>query len=201
MTKKMSLIISVLCTLIMFSACSSQKKIASEPNYKQISKQLEKDGFTIVGLTTLEYAVNQHLVNLAKGGKEIIGNAEGFKSENVGRQVAKNNAIIDYASTEIIKLKGKITSSTFSEGVPQTEFEKFYAAYQRKIQMDLDGILTESFSIIKQKDVVSQYRIYFIADENKAKTLRLDALKRAVVETQTIQKYATEIEKFINDEE
>ena len=181
MTKKLTSIICVLCTLIIFSACSSQKKIASEPNYKQISKQLEKDGFKIVGLTTLDYAVNQHLVNLAKGGKEIIGNAKGFKSENVGRQVAQNNAIIDYASAEIIKLKGKVTSSTFSEGVPQTEFEKFYAAYQRKIQMDLDGILTESFSIIKQKDGAKEYRIYFIADENKAKTLRLEALKRAEI--------------------
>lgn len=201
MTKKLTLIICVLCTLIIFYACSSQKKIASEPSYKQISKQLEKDGFQIVGLTTLDYAVNQHLINLTKGGNEIVGKAEGFKSENVGRQVAENNAITYYATKETTTLKGKVTSSTFSEGVPQTEFEKFYAAYQRKIQMDLDGILTESFSVIKQKDGAKEYRIYFIADENKSKTLRLEALKRAVVETQTIQKYATEIEKFINDEE
>lgn len=202
-------ILSFTFGVLLFSACSSQKDTVSVQNkitenkignYKQISKQIKKQGFQIVGLNTLDNAVQQHLINLSKGGKEIIGTSEGCKSENVCRQVAKNNAIIDYATTESNTIKGKITSNTFFEGIPQTEFDKFYAAYERVIQMNLDGVLTESFSIIKKENGINEYRIYFIANEEKAKTLRLEALKRAVTETQTIQKYSTEIEKFLNDE-
>jgi hypothetical protein len=208
-TKKVSIwILSIVFSAVSFSACNSQKDIATLQrqastnkiaNYKQISKQIKKEGFQVVGLTTLDDAVYLHLVNLANGGKEIVGMAEGFKSENVGRQVAKNNAIIDYATTESNTIQGKIVSNTFFEGVPQTEFDKFYAAYQRVIQLEMDGVLSESFAVINSKKGINRYRIYFIADEEKSKTLRLKALKRAVAETQTIQEYATEIAKFINN--
>ncbi|MDR1725507.1 MAG: hypothetical protein LBR28_03850 [Bacteroidales bacterium] len=211
MTKKLLfLAVAAFCTLA-FTSCGSQKDIATMQqqsaakrigNYKQISKKIQKEGFEIVGLNTLDNAVYQHLVSLSGGGKEVIGMAEGFKSENVGRQVAKNNAIIDYATTESNTIRGKITSNTFFEGVPATEFDKFYAAYQRHIQINLDGVLTESFSVISRnkKDGANRYRIYFIADDEKAKSMRLRALERAVVETKTAQEYATEIEKFINEE-
>jgi hypothetical protein len=183
------------------SSCSTQNNVVKNKtaNYKAISKQLKKEGFQIVGLLTLENAVELHLQKLSEGSKEIVGTAEGFRTESVGRQVAKNNAIIDYASSESNMVRGRVSSDAFFESVSNTEFEKFYAAYERLIQSNVDKVLTESFSVIKRKDNNNQYRIYYIADESKATTARLNALKNAAAETRLAKEYADEVAKFINE--
>ena len=70
-------------------------------NYKKKKKELEKDRWKIYGSSkTLEVALLEHYTKLYNDGEvaeEIIGTADNFKSNNVGRRQAVTNAQVAYA--------------------------------------------------------------------------------------------------------
>jgi hypothetical protein len=198
------LTMSLLCPSITNAQSKALKK-AQKKEYKTKMKEYKKNGWTIFGSSrTLEVALLSHYDKLNQGGEnvyEIMGIASAFKSKNVGKQTAINNACNTYATQAGSHIKGRIVSDIASNADDvASEFDHFYAAYERLVEKEIRGEMTESFSIIRDKgDGSYEMQTYFIINEDAATKARIRAFENATKESEAAQKYAEKVSKFVRE--
>ena len=166
-------------------------------------KEFKKEGWKIFGSTsTIDLALEKHMIKLqSEDAIEVPGIASSFKSKNVGKQMALNSAMTNYASMMDSEIKGKVVSDMQGDGeFSETEFEKFYAAFKRSVQTTIKDELKESFSIIRDKgNGTSEMQTFFIVDKKAASQARVRALEQAGKESVAAQLYAKVVQKFIEE--
>lgn len=173
--------------------------------YKTKIKEYQKEGWKIFGSTnSVDVALLEHYNELfEKGDKvyELAGIASKFKSKNVGKQMALNNACITYAQSAKSYVQGRVTSDMAGDGVhADNEFDHFYAAYERLVAAEIKGELKESYAIIRDlKDGTFEMQVYYIVDQERAAKIRENAMEQAMKETKMAQKHAEEISNFIRE--
>lgn len=208
--KKILTVLMMLMMLVPAYADDVQKSIdkalqkAQKKEMKQKMKDYKKDGYEIMGSRTLEVALLKHyskLNELGDDGAVFEGYAENVKSKNTAEQMAINNATIKYAQKAGSSVKGRVVSDIFADGTgDDSEFEKFYAAYERLVEQKVKNVLTPSYSVIRKRaDGTYEIQAFFIVDETKARTARKAALENAITESQLSQKYADSVRDFVND--
>ena len=169
---------------------------------KDRSKQLKKDGYTVMGSMPLQDALIKHYAALENGASEQIGSGRAA-SKNNGRQMCLTYAISEYASKAMSQVKGRsVTDGYNNENEIDTEndpeFARFYAAYERLTQKEIQGELQESFTVSKQlPDGTYEFIMYMTVDENKARDVRQKAVKGAIAESNLAQEYAKQISEFV----
>lgn len=187
------------------NAQSKALKKAHKKEYKTKMKEYKKDGWKIFGSSrTLEVALLSHYDKLNLGGEnvyEIEGIASAFKSKNVGKQIAINDACNKYATQAGSHIKGRIVSDMGSNADDiSSEFDHFYAAYERLVEKEIRGEMSESFSIIRDNGNGSyEMHTYFIINEEAATKARIRALENAAKESEAAQKYAEKVSKFVRE--
>ena len=194
--------LAIACSGSEVNAQSKKLEKAYDKMYKTKVKEFRRDGWKISGSAkTLEVALLEHYEKLKDpSNTELVGECSQGLSINACRQVAYNNALITYANLAGSTLKGRVVSDTnIDQSNMEGEFDKMYAAYERLVQTEIKGVLTESFSVVKENGKKKQYRVYFIVNEEKASQARIRAMQRALEETQAAQKYAREISDFVQE--
>lgn len=186
------------------SAQNLSKAIKKE--YKAKMKQLKKEKWELYGSArTLDVTLAKYYeaLDAKEDVREIMGNAARFKSKTVGHQSAINDACRTYAQQCGSTVKGRIDSDLASDGLDvSSEFDHFYAAYERLVEKEIQGELQEKFSIIREidkekGDPVYEMQTYFIVDEEAASRARIRAYEQAVKESEAAQKMATKIGDFV----
>ena len=92
-----------------------------------------------------------------------------------------------------------------ADKVPE-EFDKFYAAYESKVEKEIKGELVPTYSIIRSKgkdangQEIFEMQSFFVVNENAASKARLRAIKNAIDESEAAQKYADQISSFVSDD-
>lgn len=173
--------------------------------YKTKIKEYQKEGWKIFGSTnSVDVALLEHYNELfEKGDKvyELAGIASKFKSKNVGKQMALNNACVTYAQSAKSYVQGRVTSDMAGDGVhADNEFDHFYAAYERLVAAEIKGELKESYAVIRDlKDGTFEMQVYYIVDQERAAKIRENAMEQAMKETKMAQKHAEEISNFIRE--
>ena len=202
----MKKIIMFLMAAFMLSVVPATAQELSKSGKKALKakvKEFNKEGWKIFGSTsTLDYALERHMIKMqSEDAIEVPGIASSFKSKNVGKQMALNSAMTNYASMMDSEIKGKVVSDMQGDGeFSETEFEKFYAAFKRSVESTIKDELKESFSIIRDKgNGISEMQTFFIVDKNAASKARVRALEQAAKESEAAEKYAKGIEKYINE--
>ena len=183
---------------------SAQELSKSEKkSMKAKIKEFKKQGWQIFGSTsTIDLALEKHMLKMqSEDAIEVPGIASSFKSKNVGKQMALNSAMTNYASMMDSEIKGKVVSDMQGDGeFSETEFEKFYAAFKRSVQTTIKDELKESFSIIRDKgNGTSEMQTFFIVDKKAASQARVRALEQAGKESVAAQLYAKVVQKFIEE--
>ena len=183
---------------------SAQELSKSEKkSMKAKIKEFKKQGWQIFGSTsTIDFALEKHMLKMqSEDAIEVPGIASSFKSKNVGKQMALNSAMTNYASMMDSEIKGKVVSDMQGDGeFSETEFEKFYAAFKRSVQTTIKDELKESFSIIRDKgNGTSEMQTFFIVDKHAASQARVRALEQAGKESVAAQLYAKVVQKFIEE--
>jgi hypothetical protein len=190
------------------SAQSSKKldkKLQKEKDkeYKKKIKEYQKENWKLSGSSrTLEVALLEHYAKLAESeeNKEFAGEVSQCKSINVCKQSALNNAQNRYASLAGGNIKGRIESLLRADADrPEIEMDKFIAAYENQVKAEVSGVLTESYSIVKDNGTTKEYKTFFILNEEKAGAARARAMERSLLETKITIKEAEEISKFVNE--
>lgn len=190
----------LLCSSIVVCGQNRQLEKASNKMYKGKMKEYNREGWKLAGSSkTLEVALLEHYEKLKDPkNEELVGEVSQCKSLNVCKQAAYNNALITYANLAGSTLKGRVVSDlNVDQSSEDGEFDKMYAAYERLVQQEVKGILTESYAIVKEKGGMKQYKVFFLVNEEKASVARLRALERAAQESAAAQKYATKIADFV----
>ena len=96
-----------------------EKELKKE--YKDRKKELKKGGWEIFGTSrSADVTLLKHfdkLNTLGDDAKEVVGIASKFKSKNVGKQMAVNNACLTYAQSAGSYVKGRVMSDMAGDGV------------------------------------------------------------------------------------
>ena len=202
----MKKIIMFLMAAFMLSVVPTTAQELSKSEKKAMKaklKEFKKEGWKIFGSTsTIDLALEKHMIKLqSEDAIEVPGIASSFKSKNVGKQMALNSAMTNYASMMDSEIKGKVVSDMQGDGeFSETEFEKFYAAFKRSVQTTIKDELKESFSIIRDKgNGTSEMQTFFIVDKHAASQARVRALEQAGKESVAAQLYAKVVQKFIEE--
>ena len=195
---------TLLCSTASYAQNEVLKK-AQKKEYKAKMKEYKKDGWKIFGSSrSLDVALLLHYNKLNQGGDdlfEVVGVASSFKSKNIGKQIAANNACNTYAAQAGSKIKGRLISDMGANADDvSSEFDHFYAAYERLVEKEIRGEMNESFSIIRDKgDGTFEMQTYFIVNESAATKARIRAFENAAKESEAAQKYAEKVSKFVQE--
>lgn len=202
----MKKIIMFLMAAFMLSVVPATAQELSKSEKKALKakvKEFNKEGWKIFGSTsTIDLALEKHMLKLhSEDAIEVPGIASSFKSKNVGKQMALNSAMTNYASMMDSEIKGKVVSDMQGDGeFSETEFEKFYAAFKRSVQTTIKDEMKESFSVIRDKgNGTSEMQTFFIVDKHAASQARVRALEQAGKESVAAQLYAKVVQKFIQE--
>ena len=189
--------------LSVIPATAQELSKSEKKSMKAKIKEFKKQGWQIFGSTsTIDLALEKHMLKMqSEDAIEVPGIASSFKSKNVGKQMALNSAMTNYASMMDSEIKGKVVSDMQGDGeFSETEFEKFYAAFKRSVQTTIKDELKESFSIIRDKgNGTSEMQTFFIVDKKAASQARVRALEQAGKESVAAQLYAKVVQKFVEE--
>ena len=201
--KKIIMFLMAAFMLSVVPATAQELSKSEKKSLKAKVKEFKKQGWQIFGSTsTIDLALEKHMLKLqSEDAIEVPGIASSFKSKNVGKQMALNSAMTNYASMMDSEIKGKVVSDMQGDGeFSETEFEKFYAAFKRSVQTTIKDELKESFSIIRDKgNGTSEMQTFFIVDKHAASQARVRALEQAGKESVAAQLYAKVVQKFIEE--
>ena len=206
MRKLLVILMAVLLAAPIETVSAQKMSKAIKKEYKTKMKQLKKEKWELYGSSrTLDVTLAKfyEALDANPNVREIMGNAARFKSKTVGHQSAINDACRTYAQQCGSIVKGRVDSDLASDGEDvNSEFDHFYAAYERLVEKEIQGELQEKFSIIREIDKekgVSIYEMqtYFLVDEEAASKARIRAYEQAVKESEAAQKMATKIGDFV----
>ena len=201
--KKIIMFLMAAFMLSVIPATAQELSKSEKKSMKAKVKEYKKQGWQIFGSTnTIDLALEKHMIKMqSEDAIEVPGTASSFKSKNVGKQMALNSAITNYASMMDSEIKGKIVSDMQGDGeFSETEFEKFYAAFKRSVQTTIKDELKESFSIIRDKgNGTSEMQTFYVVDKKAASQARVRALEQAGKESVAAQLYAKVVQKFIDE--
>ena len=201
--KKIIMFLMAAFMLSVIPATAQELSKSEKKSMKAKVKEYKKQGWQIFGSTnTIDLALEKHMIKMqSEDAIEVPGTASSFKSKNVGKQMALNSAMTNYASMMDSEIKGKVVSDMQGDGeFSETEFEKFYAAFKRSVQTTIKDELKESFSIIRDKgNGTSEMQTFFIVDKKAASQARVRALEQAGKESVAAQLYAKVVQKFIEE--
>lgn len=209
--KKLSVIlVLVLSAIMIMPSCSTMSQLdkARDRQVKEKMRDFKKGGWTIYGTPrSLEVALLEYYEALKNPDvTEEMGEATAFVSKSVGTQMALNSAMIKYAQKASSNLRGRVIRDLFgnADDIPE-EFDKFYAAYENRVEKEIKGELVPSFSVIRSKGKgdngkeVFEMQTYCLVNESAASKARLRALEDALKESAAAQKYAKQVSDFVQE--
>lgn len=183
---------------------SKQQEKAIKKEVGKKLKDLKKGGYEIFGSSrTLEAALTKHYTALETEGdnvREVVGFSTA-KSANLAAAAAQNSAANTYASDASKQVKGRVLSDMASDvSNAETEFDKFYATYEGKVQQEIRGALKHSFSVKHlEPDGRIAVQAFYLVYENAASRARIKALQESLKESEAAQKYAQKVSDFVNE--
>ena len=206
MKKTIMLLMAICLTLTAVQAQELTKQQAKAVK-KEVSKKMKefkKGGYQIFASSrTLETMMTKHYTALEVGGDDVT-EVVGFstaKSVNLAATAAQNSAANRYATTAGQQIKGRVLSDMASDVVNQeAEFDKFYAAYEGKIQQEIRGELRPSFSVkCNNADGTISVQAFYLVNESAASRARIKAFELSKNESAAAQKYAQKVSDFVNE--
>ena len=205
--KKLVLMLMAVCMTFTVAQAQELTKAQAKAVNKEVKKKLKdykKKGYEIFGSSrTLEAVLTKHLSTLeSKEGKvvEVVGFSQA-KSRNLAATAAQNSAANRYATTCSQQVKGRVLADMAADVANQeAEFDKFYAAFEGKVQQEIKGELRQSFAVAKQNaDGTISVEAYYLVDDDAASRARINAFKNSQQESAIAQKYAQKLSDFVNE--
>ena len=203
--KKWMTLLLALCLLAPLSAQNKVLEKRLKKEYKTKIKEYEKEGWKLFGSSrSLDVALLIHydkLTALGEDGKELVGIASRFKSKNVGKQMAINSACVTYAQAAGSHVKGRVVSELAGDGIDTAgEIDKFYAAYERLVEKEIRGEMSESYAIIRSiGNGEYEMQVYFIISEHAASEARIRAFEDAAKESEVARQHAKQVASFVRE--
>lgn len=156
---------------------------------------------------SLEMSMLNHYQKLDEGGcSEVSGTASKVISTKAGLQQAKQTACNNFAHTAMSQVydyvMGDISELNENEA---KDFKMFFNAYESIIEKGISNELTPTYTVIhsngKDESGAETFDMqsYFIVNDSTAAQIRMNAIKEAVSESETAQKFVDKITIFLKE--
>ena len=164
------------------------------------AKAALKDGYTMLESGDLESRIAKHLEMVySKTAFEITNTAEGKRSVNMAKTIARNNVLNEHAESARSMVKARVTSDM--QDVNNVQSENFVAAYERLVCSELNGEVRVSYTLVRhnKKDNTYDVKLVCLVDYDAAHKVHVNAIKRAAEQQQLAQQYGTKISSWIDE--
>lgn len=203
--KKLLTIISMIAVLMLATDVQSnaandrKAEKALKKEVKSRVKTLEKEGWEVIGLRSMDAVVTDYIKQLlTPGTDEIISLVNDISSPNVAMQQAHNNAMIRYASNAKSHVLGRVTAEVGN--IDSQELDNFYAAYERLVSAEIKGELKETVTLRKKaRGGKYDYQVFYLINEDDASKARIRAMQNALNESKLAQSIAEQISDFVRE--
>lgn len=199
--KKILLLLSVvLLAAAPLSAQTNKQSRLAKKEAKKAVKEAEKEGFKMLEVGDLEMRIANHLEKVYAGTAfQIVNTAEGKRSINMAKTIARNNILNEHAESARAIVKGRVTSDMHD--VNNVQSENFVAAYERLVLAELNGEVRVSYTLVRHNKKQNTYdvKLVCLVDYDAAHQAHLNAIKRAAEQQELAQKYGTKISEWINE--
>ena len=112
---------------------------------------------------------------------ELVGNANGKKSINLAKTVARNNAINEHA--EYARSMIRAQANTDLKDLTEEQIENFIIGYERIFIKEMNGELKPSFCMYhRNADGTYDLRAFYLVDEAAVEAANKSAIKEAANE-------------------
>ena len=184
--------------LVAIAPVSAQSKAAIK-SAKKSAKAAMAEGYVLLESGDMVYRMSMHLDKVYAGAEEITATAEGKRSTNLAKSIARNNALNEYAEKARSIVKGRVASEM--SDLNDVQKENFVAAYERLVLSELKGEVKTSYTLVREnkKENTFDVKLVCIIDTEGAHKAHLNALNRAAEEQKLAQQYGSNISNWINE--
>lgn len=182
------------------SAQSSKIARQAKKEAKKAVKDAEKEGYKMLEVGDLETRIAKHLEKIHAGTAfEIVNTAEGKRSVNMAKSIARNNILNEHAESARSIVKGRVANDLHD--VNERQAENFVAAYERLVCAELNGEVRVSYTLVRHNKKQNTYdvKLVCLVDYDSAHKIHLNAIKRAAEEQKMAQQYGTKISEWIDE--
>ena len=200
--KKLFLVLAAALVAIAPLSAQVDKDVAraAKKDAAKAAKAALKDGYTMLESGDLETRITKHLEKVyANTAFEITNTAEGKRSVNMAKTIARNNIFNEHAESARSMVKGRVTSDM--QDVNNVQAENFVAAYERLVCTELNGEVRVSYTLVRhnKKDNTYDVKLVCLVDYDAAHKVHVNAIKRAAEQQQLAQQYGTKISSWIDE--
>jgi hypothetical protein len=182
------------------SAQTNKQSRLAKKEAKKAVKEAEKEGYKMLEVGDLQMRIASHLEKVYAGTAfQIVNTAEGKKSVNMAKTIARNNVLNEHAESARSIVKGRVTSDMHD--VNSVQSENFVAAYERLVLAELNGEVRVSYTLVRYNKKQNNYdvKLVCLVDYDAAHQAHLNAIKRAAEQQELAQKYGSKISEWINE--
>lgn len=200
--KKLFLVLAAVVVAIAPLTAQVDKDVArtAKKDAAKSAKAALKDGYTMLESGDLESRIAKHLEMVySKTAFEITNTAEGKRSVNMAKTIARNNVLNEHAESARSMVKARVTSDM--QDVNNVQSENFVAAYERLVCSELNGEVRVSYTLVRhnKKDNTYDVKLVCLVDYDAAHKVHVNAIKRAAEQQQLAQQYGTKISSWIDE--
>lgn len=167
---------------------------------KAAVKAAEKEGYKMLEVGDMETKVATHIAKVRTGDVfEIVNTAEGKKSINMAKTIARNNVLNEHAEYAKSVVKGRVVSDLHDINGEQAE--NFMSSYERLVFAELNGEVKVSYTLVRHNKKANTYDVKLVCyiDLEAAHQAHINALKRAAAEQELAQKYGSAVSNWIDE--
>lgn len=200
MKKILFLLGAVLIAVAPMSAQTNKEVRLAKKEAKKAVKDAEKEGYKMLEVGDLEMRIANHLEKVYAGTAfQLVNTAEGKRSVNMAKTIARNNVLNEHAESARSIVKGRVTSDMHD--VSNVQNENFVAAYERLVCAELNGEVRVSYTLVRHNKKQNTYdvKLVCLVDYDAAHKAHLNAIKRAAEQQEMAQKYGSKISEWINE--
>lgn len=179
-----------------FAQSNREAKIAQK-EAKLSAKQLTKDGFKLLELGDMTIQFEKYFLKANQGYKRIVGTADDCISINLGKTIALNNALVEYANETGGMVKGRVTSD--ASNVNGQQADNLVAAYERLVLKEIKGEVRTYVTLVREEKKKFDVRIYCLVDTDAAHAAKMKAMEQAMEELNMTQEYGSKTSEWIGE--
>lgn len=188
----------LVAALVAIAPVNAQSKKAMKQAKKQ-AKTEAAAGYKLLEAGDLVYVIAKHIDKVDGGLEQIVATADGKRSTNLAKSIARNNALNEYSEKARSIVKGRVASEMTD--LNDVQKEQFMAAYERLVLAELKGEVKTSFTLVRHNAKAHTYdvKLFCLIDPEAAHTANVNALNRAAEEQKLVQQYGTNISNWIKE--
>ena len=185
-----------LSTSMSYAQTKSQKKEAAKVA-KSEAKKLTKAGWELVGIGSLESAIEDAYLKTMTGYTEYSAAVSGFSTQSAAIRQARNQVREAYAQETATELQSIIGDQTL--GIPAAVVEQLKSSVTSHSKASIYGQLKEAYTISRKVGNEYEVRSFYLLSDDDKFNAQLTALRQSIAITKLNQEISAAMEEAFKD--